>query len=148
MATLVVDSSVAIKWYVAEEHAPEAARIRDDAQAGLLTLLAPDIIHSEMGNIVWKKVQRESLADTDALVILRDFLSLPIVITPAASLLEEVYRLAVTDKRSVYDCLYLALAARQNCRFVTADERPVNAVGASLPQAVWLANWTQEASRD
>ena len=52
-------------------------------------------------------------------------------------------QLAVTYRRSVYDSLYLALSLRSNCRFVTADERLVNAVGTALPNVISLQNWPE-----
>lgn len=39
--------------------------------------------------------------------------------------------IAMDTERSVYDCLYLALAEREGCRFVTADRRLFNAVRES-----------------
>jgi len=36
---------------------------------------------------------------------------------------------------------YIALANRENCQFVTADERMVNAIGAHFSNVVWVANW-------
>jgi len=61
-------------------------------------------------------------------------------------LLEEAYRLAVTHQRTVYDAMYLALSLRENCRWVTADERIVNALGALCPQIIWVANWPQRTT--
>ena len=52
MPNLVVDSSVAVKWFVVEERTTEARRILDGYQRGDLTLLAPDLIYAEVGNII------------------------------------------------------------------------------------------------
>lgn len=41
MTNLVVDASVAIKWFIPEPLSVEARRILDDYQAGSLSLLAP-----------------------------------------------------------------------------------------------------------
>jgi predicted nucleic acid-binding protein len=49
----------------------------------------------------------------------------------------------VAHQRAVYDAMYLALSLREHCRWVTADERIVNALGAIFPQIVWVANWPQ-----
>ena len=42
---------------------------------------------------------------------------------------------------SVYDCIYLALADREDCRFVTADRRLRNVVasGPWAPSVISLA---------
>jgi predicted nucleic acid-binding protein len=52
MTSLVVDSSVAIKWFVPELYSTEARRVLDDYQTGSLSFLAPDLINAELGNIV------------------------------------------------------------------------------------------------
>ena len=52
---VVVDSSVAIKWFVEEPYSVEAHRLLEGYQDGTLTLLAPDLLYAEVGNIVWKK---------------------------------------------------------------------------------------------
>lgn len=50
--------------------------------------------------------------------------------------------LAITQQRTVYDSLYLALSLREGCDFVTTAERLVNALALHFPNVVWLANWT------
>lgn len=142
MSNLVIDSSVAIKWFVAEAHAAEAARIFDDYLSGRVSLLAPDFIYAEFGNIVWKKQAFQNFDPVDAARIVDEFrLQVEVAVTSSLELIDEAYPLAVTYKRTVYDCLYLALSLRSGCRFVTADERLVNALGANFPNVIWLANW-------
>lgn len=109
MATeLVVDSSVAIKWSVIEPLVTEATAILQAYQAGALTLLAPDLIYAELGNIVWKKQTMQGLAAADAQRIISDILGLQLMTTPSAELFADGYRLAVAHRRTVYDALYLA----------------------------------------
>ena len=55
MDILVIDSSVAVKWFVVELYSTEARRILDAYQNGTLSFLAPDLINAEFGNIIWKK---------------------------------------------------------------------------------------------
>jgi predicted nucleic acid-binding protein len=141
MEPLVVDSSVAIKWLVVEPYSTEARRILDGYQTGALTLLAPDLIHAEVGNVIWKKHRFQGLAAADAQLILDAFSQVPFTLTSAGVLLADAFRLAVTHQRSVYDAMYLALSAREHCRMVTADERLVNALGSAFPNLVWVANW-------
>ena len=49
MDTVVVDSSVAIKWFVVEPYSVEAHYILEEYQAGTLTLLTPDLLYAEVG---------------------------------------------------------------------------------------------------
>lgn len=139
---VVTASGVAVKWYVDEPDVVPARRIRDDFEAGTLDLLAPDLIYSEVGNIVWKKRLFQALPEADAQVILTDFRAYSFKITPAKDLLDEAYQLAVAHRRTVYDSLYLALSLRAGCRFVTADEKFANAIGSTFHNVVWLANWS------
>ena len=126
---------------MAEPLSIEARRILDDYQAGTLSLVAPDLINAEFGNIVWKKRTFQGLGADDAKALIDGFRKLEIAFTPTAELLGDAYDLAIAHRRTVYDSLYLALSLREGCRFVTADERLVNAVSSVLPTAVWLANW-------
>jgi predicted nucleic acid-binding protein len=53
--------------------------------------------------------------------------------------LEEAFSIAATFDRSVYDSLYVALAARLKAELVTADDRLANALAANLP-VKWLGS--------
>ncbi|MBV9957542.1 MAG: type II toxin-antitoxin system VapC family toxin [Acidobacteria bacterium] len=141
MDYLVVDSSVAIKWFVVEPYSTEARRILDAYQNGTISFIAPDLINAEFGNIIWKKKTFQGLAVSDAKDILDKFRQLQIAFMPSAQLLEDALDIAVRHHRTVYDALYLALSIRENCQCVTADEKLVNAVSAHFPNLIWLANW-------
>jgi len=133
---LIVDASVAIKWYVPE---PDSARAVPILSSGV-RLLAPDLIIAEIGNIVWRKVVRQELTRADAERIVTAFvLACPVEIVPAAALIVSAVEIAMQHGRSVYDSLYVALATREGCEMVTADERLVNALaGTPLGQHVVL----------
>ena len=141
MPHLVIDSSVAVKWFVVEPYSNEALKILDQYRNGSISFLAPDLINAEFGNIIWKKHVLQGLAAADAQSIVDDFRALPFTFVPTASLLDDAYKLAVKHQRTVYDSLYLALSLREGCQFVTADEKFANALGSSFPSILWLANW-------
>ena len=42
---------------------------------------------------------------------------------------------------SVYDAIYLALSLREQCPFVTADERLARGVTSLFPHVTWIGNW-------
>jgi predicted nucleic acid-binding protein len=141
MDNLVVDSSVAVKWFVVEPYSTEARRILEAYQNGTLSFLAPDLINAEFGNIIWKKHIFQGLSASDAQDVLDKFRKLQLTFTLTAELLEGAYKIAVTHRQTVYDALYVTLSIRENCQFVTADEKLVNANGSSFPNLVWIANW-------
>jgi predicted nucleic acid-binding protein len=119
MSAVVVDASVVAKWFVAEEQADLALQLL----ASPFDLLAPDLIWAEVGNVVWKRVQRRQIPPADAKTILDDMLQMPVQTTPAKMLLADAFQIAIDTGRSVYDSLYLALAVRSGCKMVTADDK-------------------------
>jgi predicted nucleic acid-binding protein len=127
MRSLVVDASVAIKWFVPEVHSIAAARLLDPD----FILSAPDLIGPEFANTVWKKVRREEIAPDDALEILNAFGGLGVEIYPSDALVIPALELALAIDRTVYDSLYLALAIAHNGVLVTADRKFHAAVTAS-----------------
>lgn len=128
MKKVVVDASIAAKWFIPEVHSDSAARLLDSE----LVLLAPDLIGAEFGNILWKKLRRAEITKEEAAAILNAFGALPLEIHPSAALLTAAFHIAVSLDRTVYDSLYLALAAAENCVLVTADAKFHDAVRRSV----------------
>ena len=81
---VVVDSSVAVKWFFEEPYSAEAHRLLEAYEVGSLTLLAPDLLYAELGNIVWKKHRFQGLAAEDAEEILTTFRLMTFAVTPIA----------------------------------------------------------------
>jgi len=127
MKTLVVDASVAAKWFLPEPDAAAALRLLD----GRRHLAAPDLILSEMGNLVWKLHARGVLDTDEARDMVEHFLSMPLEIHDSTYLLGPALEIAIATKRTVYDSLYLALAVELGGTVVTADEQWVNALTGS-----------------
>jgi predicted nucleic acid-binding protein len=65
---------------------------------------------------------------------------------PSNLLLDDALNLAIDYRRTVYDSLFVALAIREGCQLITADERLVNAVAQKLPQVVLLSAWSSYSS--
>lgn len=124
MKTVVVDASVAAKWFLPEPDAPAALRLL----SGRYHLVAPDLIRAEFGNIVWKLYARGTLDAKEASDMVEHFLSMPLEIHDSTYLLALALQIAIATKRTVYDSLYLALAMDVNGTVLTADERWLNAL--------------------
>jgi predicted nucleic acid-binding protein len=116
---VVVDASVAVKWFIPEELSADARMFL----AAEYELLAPDLLWAELGNALWKKHRRRELDPRTARRLLRDFARVPIEYHASEHWTEAALELAVRHGITVYDGLYLALAAGNGCRVVTADRR-------------------------
>ncbi len=122
MRSLVVDSSVAIKWVVQEQGTEQALALRR------YRLSAPDLLAAECANVLWKKVRRGDMNEAEA-VVAAGLLELSGVdLVPMRGMLAQATRLALDLDHPAYDCLYLVLAQSTDRHFVTADERLVRKV--------------------
>ncbi|WP_037080949.1 type II toxin-antitoxin system VapC family toxin [Neorhizobium vignae] len=117
MTTFVVDASVVIKWVVQEEGTPEALSL---LQAN--TLVAPELILTECANILWKKSRRGELSAAEAHFAARLIEGSVLQLREMLPSFTSSVELAIKLDHPAYDCIYLALALKEDIRFVTADE--------------------------
>jgi predicted nucleic acid-binding protein len=86
-------------------------------------MLAPDLLIAEVGSIVWKKCRLGEVSEADGMAFLTILGNVDIALSPASELMGSALQLGLALRHSFYDCLYLALAARESVQLVTADER-------------------------
>jgi predicted nucleic acid-binding protein len=118
---LVVDASVAIKWFVEEPLRPQARALLADRHE----FIAPDLLIAEVANIAWKKVLRGEIQVEQARSIVRNIVLSPFIstIAEAAALRERAFDLALQWHHPVYDCFYAACAQAASAPLVSADEK-------------------------
>ena len=139
---LVLDASVAIKWYIPEPLASEARRFMSPQ----FRMHVPSFFAAECGNTIWKKVpQRHELDRDRGREILEELLAYPMQVHETEGLIISAYDLAhgVGDpKLAVDDFVYLAVAQALNCRLVTADRLFYDAIQPTLlaPHLLWVAD--------
>ncbi len=141
MKNLVVDSGITVKWYIEEDDSDIAQLIYNEYEAGNISFLAPDLIYAEFGNIIWKKQIFKNLDANEADFAISEFKKISFTLTPITLLFDDAYKIAVKYKRTFYDSLYLALSERENCEFVTADEKFYNSVRNSFSKTILLSDW-------
>lgn len=115
---LIVDASVAIKWFKEEHDSPLA-------RAVLLadTLAAPELLVAELCNICWKAFRRAlmTVEQMDATAgTIRRYVGL---LQPMDPLAPRALAIARALDHPAYDCFYLALAERDLAPLVTADRQ-------------------------
>jgi predicted nucleic acid-binding protein len=127
--SLIVDASVACKWFIAEADSDgaEALLTRDSA------LLAPDLIVPEVCNVACLKLRRGEITAAQAAAMVESLPDLLDELVPSVQLAARAFAIASSLAHPAYDCFYLALAELRDTRLVTADRRLV----ARLARTPW-----------
>lgn len=117
--TLVVDASVAVKWFVKE---PLHDRALDLITPELLRV-APDLIFSEVGNALWLKTRRGEVTPGQARLAMAALEGFFERIVRSEEIAAGALEISLTLDHPIYDCFYLACAKLTGVRLVTDDAR-------------------------
>jgi len=117
MSSIVIDASVALKWVLAEAGQDLADALLDR------DLIAPSLWLIEAANALWRRTTRGEITTTEAAERLAELMQAPVTTTPVEADIAAAIGLATQLGHPVYDCLYLALAIREDTVVVTADAR-------------------------
>ncbi len=140
MTTLVLDASVAIKWAMPIAREPltdESLRLLKRYVASEVEFIVPDVFWAEVGNVLWKGTRQRRWRQDQAEAVAAELKARDFATVSSVILLPEALRIAFAYDRSVYDCLYVALAVQSKTNVITADERLASALAAHLP-VKWL----------
>jgi predicted nucleic acid-binding protein len=117
---LIVDASIAVKWFLDEEGCEDARSLLDTG-----SLFAPDLILLETYNAVWKRWRRGEARASQLGDLVRLLTQGLEKLIPSGDLAIHAAALSRELRHPVYDCVYLALAARERAPLVSADQRLV-----------------------
>jgi predicted nucleic acid-binding protein len=123
LTPLVVDASIAFKWYVEEPWSDAARRLLSGGR-----LIVPRLFFLETSNILRRRCERREMSADDARATADSMAELPLEVWPDHRLVRPALDLALDFRISVYDAVYVVLAVRLQGRVVTADRRLVNAL--------------------
>lgn len=121
---MIVDANVALKWVLQQPDSDAAARLalRDD-------LAAPVFMLIEAGHVLTRETRQRRLSAQQASAAF-ELISAAVRPIDDALISREAFDLSLDLGASLYDCLYLAAALRENDVLVTADTRFVRTVHA------------------
>ena len=132
---VTVDASVAVKWFVAEDHRKEARSLLGPR----IERTAPDLLPVECASVIWKKARRGEIRSVAPFLDEITRLSRIIRIQPSDTLLKEATETALRIGHPVYDCLYIACASRTGSVLVTADRKLAQVVSDRIPDVEAIA---------
>ena len=129
----VLDANVVVKWFIPEVDSDKADRLLADFRNHRLDIIAPDVLVSEVGNTLWKRSVKKDISVADAASSYTDFLDLDVPLHSSTTIAEDALSIATSEQHPLYDTLYISLALKKGCEFITADERLVNKLGRRFP---------------
>ena len=126
---MIIDASVAFKLVVEEPGSEEAI-----AWARRSELVAPTLIHADIGNGLWKRVQRKELVADEQIGERLADMARYIRTVDETPFMPRALELAIELGHPIYDCVYLALAEGQEDELLTADVRFLKAIDGTEHQ--------------
>ena len=133
MKTVIVDASYAGAWVLPDERSDEAEDLLKSAFDGKVALVAPDLWHYEMCNLLAMAVRRGRIGEAQALEGMELLSTMPINFHDHHGNLSRrrMLLLATRFSLSAYDAAYLELADRLQCPLLTNDDA-LRAAGVQL----------------
>jgi len=132
MGDCIVDASVGIKLFLAEDGSDAADRLFDELAADPpARFYVPDLYFVECGNILWKYVHHFGYSVDSARQDVADLLALHLRTVSTADLLLPAFELALRFDMTAYDACYVALAQQLSLPLITADTMLIRKLAGS-----------------
>jgi predicted nucleic acid-binding protein len=140
---MILDASVAVKWFLSDEDMTiEALAVRDALVNERIKLAAPPAIWTEVASGIVRAVRRRLVRSGDAVALAegaRDLLRLVGVVRVDMS---EIVRTALSVGIGAYDAEYLAATLQQGSSVITADKGMLERGRVHGYDVVWLGDVT------
>lgn len=114
---VVVDASVAAKWYLPEPDSDKAAQFL----SAEYECIAPDLIRLEIGSLLLRHVRRRHVAPEEWLSILTERLPAALNVVSSIEYTRAAFDIARAAGGSFYDAIYLAVARVAEAPIITDD---------------------------
>jgi predicted nucleic acid-binding protein len=116
---VVLDASVATKWFIDEAGSSAALKLLDAHLEGRTTVVAPTLLVYEVGNALR---HHPSLTPPSAAAALNDLFDFQLsLVPPSSAQLAAALQRAYELKLTVYDAQYVVTAEERGCPLITTD---------------------------
>jgi predicted nucleic acid-binding protein len=136
----VLDASVALRVVLSSALTPQAVRIRDAHKQKVHELVAPSIFSGEIAGALTKAERQKLIPVGDARLHFANLMAWTPALAPFEPLTDRAIDISSRMRCGFYDCLYIALAERERCEMVTADDKLLRAVQTTMPFVISLAS--------
>lgn len=121
---VVLDSSVIAAIFFKEEASERAEKVAEKYR-----LITVDAVVPEAANVAWKRIvhfnEPEEMTKT-ALKACTDFIANVCKVISSQTLLEASFEIAVRDRITVYDSLFIAASEKEKVPLLTTDKKLYN----------------------
>lgn len=142
--TVVIDTSLALKWITQEEDSEIAQVLLDKWISEKKVLLAPALLLYEVTNALYRKALKGIISLDDAKQGVQAILEIEMQFDYPEHA-ELCWKSIEIAKRfnlpAAYDAQYLALAENEDCELWTADTRLWNSVQGKFKWVRWLGEY-------
>lgn len=117
----VLDSSVIAAIFFQEPSSEKAARVVKNRE-----LVTVDLARAEVANVAWKRVtlfNEDPEITTRALKMSMEFIETSCEVIPTLELVEESFQMALKNKISFYDALFVSASLREEVPLITLDKK-------------------------
>lgn len=119
MSTYVIDTSVAIAWYLEERFSPAARVWQDRLLGGQVRLLVPGLHYWEFANVLRTLVARDEIGQDLAGEIFDLHLDAPLEVAEPER--RDVLNTALAYGATAYDAVFIALSLAHEAPLITAE---------------------------
>nr|WP_319374743.1 type II toxin-antitoxin system VapC family toxin [uncultured Methanobacterium sp.] len=117
----VLDSSVIAAIFFQEPSSEKAARVVKNRE-----LVTVDLARPEVAKVAWKRVtlfNEDPEITTRALKMSMEFIETSCEVIPTLELVEESFQIALKNKISFYDALFVSASLREEVPLITLDKK-------------------------
>lgn len=116
----ILDVSVIVKWFIDEQDSNQALVYLSAFQNDQITIIVPSLLFYELGNIL---VSKKAAVDRVGEIMIM-LLNLGLEIEDIGlRWFRKIYQNSIEYSLTFYDSAYITLLQKENCQFITADQK-------------------------
>lgn len=146
MKRLVIDASVALKWFLQDEkYGDRAMGLLDRSIRGELDLVAPSLMVYEIINALVIAQRKGRIDEERVLASISGFIDLGITFVDVIGLEARVLHFCRVYDCTAYEASYLAVAEQGSLVLITGDERLYNGTKGKTAWVKWIGDFEDAA---